>query len=212
MSVRIKFCGLTRADDVAAAVALGADYVGVVFAGGPRNRTLHQATSILRNAAPAERVGVFGAPNATELNHYVSGIPLSVAQLHGDSSPRAVLAARAVGVHQVWAVVPVSNGELGADAAELFQCADAVVLDTRGTTGLGGTGRSFDWAAVAGTIARLQRRAQLVLAGGLNPDNVAAAIGHLKPDIVDVSSGVESASGIKDPILMSRFVEAVRSA
>lgn len=212
MHVRVKFCGLTRADDVEAAVALGCDYVGVIFAGGPRNRTLGQASSIFRNTGSARRVGVFGTPHATELNHYVSTVPLSIAQLHGDPSVRAVMAARAIGVGEVWSVVPVVDGALGDDAEELFQCADAVVLDTKGVNGLGGTGRSFDWAAAAAALSRVERQARLVVAGGLTPDNVADAIAHLRPDVVDVSSGVESAPGVKDPILMSRFVEAVRSA
>ena len=212
MHVRIKFCGLTRAKDVDAAVALGCDYVGVIFAGGPRNRTVSEAASILRHAGSARRVGVFGTPHATELNHYVTAVPLSVAQLHGDSSPRAVIAARAIGVDEVWSVVPVVDGALAGDAEELFQCADAVVLDTRGMNGLGGTGRSFDWSATAAALASVRRQARLVVAGGLTPDNVAEAIARLKPDVVDVSSGVESAPGVKDPILMSRFVEAVRSA
>jgi phosphoribosylanthranilate isomerase len=212
MSVRIKFCGLTRAQDVDRAVELGCDYVGVIFAGGPRNRTLHQAADILRGADPAQRVGVFGTPDATELNHYVSSVPLSVAQLHGDSSPKSVMAARAIGVRQVWSVIPVVGGALSSDAEELFLCADAVVLDTRAANGLGGTGRAFDWAAVAAALETVERRARLVVAGGLTPDNVARAIECLKPDIVDVSSGVESAPGVKDPILMSRFVEAARSA
>lgn len=212
MHVQIKFCGLTRAEDVATAVALGCDYVGVIFAGGPRNRTVDQAADILHDAGSAHRVGVFGAPRAAELSHYVASVPLEVVQLHGDSSPRAVLAARAVGVHKVWAVVPVVDGTPGKDAEELFLCADAVVLDTRGVDGLGGTGRSFDWEAVAAAIAPVRRHARLVVAGGLSPENVARAIEYLKPDIVDVSSGVESAPGVKDPELMSRFVEAARSA
>lgn len=212
MHVEIKFCGLTRARDVEEAVGLGCDYVGVIFAGGPRNQTLHEASHILRDSGSARRVGVFGAPRAAELGHYFSSVPLSVAQLHGDASPGAVLAARAIGVHTVWAVAPVAGGNLGDDVKELFLTADAVVLDTRGIEGLGGTGRAFEWEAVADKIGGLARRAKLVVAGGLTPDNVARAIELLRPDVVDVSSGVESAPGIKDPILMSRFVEAARSA
>lgn len=212
MHVRIKFCGLTRAQDVDAAVALGCDYVGVIFAGGPRNRTLSQAADILRGSKSARRVGVFGSPHATELSHYIAQVPLSVAQLHGDSSTKAIIAARAIGVSEVWAVVPVLDGALGEGAEELFLCADAVVLDTRAANGLGGTGRAFDWAAIANVLGPVRRRARLVVAGGLTPDNVARAIECLKPDVVDVSSGVESAPGVKDPILMSRFVEATRSA
>lgn len=212
MHVHVKFCGLTRARDVDTAVTLGAEYVGVIFAGGPRNTTLHDAARILRAAASVKRVGVFGAPHATELSHYVTTIPLSIAQLHGDSSPKAVIAARAIGVSEVWGVLPVLDGRLADDAAELFQCASAVVLDTGSANGLGGTGRSFDWARIAGVIEGLRGAARLVVAGGLNPDNVADAIRCLRPDVVDVSSGVESAPGVKDPILMSRFVEAARSA
>ncbi|MEO7103559.1 MAG: phosphoribosylanthranilate isomerase [Gemmatimonadaceae bacterium] len=212
MHVQIKVCGLTRAADVAAAAALGFDYVGVIFAGGPRHRTLTEATHILRDAGHASRVGVFGTPHATELSNYVRSVPLSVAQLHGDSSPKAVLAARAVGVHEVWAVVPVVDGKLRHDAEELFQCADAVVLDTRDAEGLGGSGRSFDWGEIGDLLHPMRRQAKLVIAGGLTPDNVARAIELLQPDIVDVSSGVESSTGVKDPKLLSRFIEAARSA
>lgn len=212
MHVRIKFCGLTRATDAETAVQLGGDFLGVIFAGGPRNQTAHQAAHVLRNAGAARRVGVFGSPTAEELLAYIREVPLAVAQLHGDATPRSVMAARAIGANEVWAVVPVGAGALPEHTSELFQCADAVVLDTRAPNGLGGTGRPFDWDAVAQSLNGLERRARLVVAGGLNPDNVAAAIRALRPDVVDVSSGVESAPGVKDPILMSRFVEAARSA
>lgn len=212
MRVQIKVCGLTRPADVAAAAALDVDYVGVIFAGGPRNRTLAEAVHILRESGTAARVGVFGTLSAAELSNYVRTVPLSVAQLHGDSSPRAVLAARAIGVHEVWAVVPVIDSTLRHDVEELFQCADAVVLDTTDVGGLGGTGRSFDWGAAGELLHPMRRHAKLVIAGGLTPDNVARAIELLKPDIVDVSSGVESSTGVKDPKLLSRFIEAARSA
>lgn len=212
MHVRIKFCGLTRARDVETAESLGAEYVGVIFAGGPRNRTLAQAEEIMRVSRSAARVGVFGSEPATALRQYMSGVPLSVAQLHGDSSTKEVLAVRAIGAAEVWGVVPVVGGELSDEAADLFLSADAVVLDTGAANGLGGTGRSFDWNAVAEKLLGMKRTAKLVVAGGLNPDNVDAAIRVLHPDIVDVSSGVESAPGVKDPILMRRFAEAARSA
>jgi phosphoribosylanthranilate isomerase len=93
----------------------------------------------------------------------------------------------------------------------LFQAADAVVLDTAAANGLGGSGELFDWEAVAGQLGAIRRRARMVLAGGLRPDNVALAIRALRPDVVDVSSGVESAPGIKDFELMRRFVDAVGS-
>jgi phosphoribosylanthranilate isomerase len=212
MAVRIKFCGLTRAIDVDAAVRLGCDYVGVIFAGGPRNRTLAEAAEILRGATSVGRVGVFGSPDSAELARFTAGVPLSIAQLHGAASPAAVRAARSAGVREVWAVAAVRDGALADGAGELFQCADAVVLDTGARNGLGGTGRVFDWVAISRTIGKVRGCARLVVAGGLTPDNVAEAIRCLAPDVVDVSSGVESAPGVKDPILMRRFVEAARSA
>jgi phosphoribosylanthranilate isomerase len=212
MHVHVKFCGLTRAEDVETALKLGADYVGVIFAGGPRNTTLSGAADILRGAASMKRVGVFGKPGSSELGRYVLSVPLSVAQLHGDSSPKAIEAARATGVPEVWAVVPVVDGRIPGDSEELFQRASAVVLDTGSRSGLGGTGRAFDWSATARLIEGFRGTARLVVAGGLNPDNVAEAVRTLRPEVVDVSSGVESAPGVKDPILMSRFVEAARSA
>ena len=212
MHVRIKFCGLTRARDVDAAASLGADYVGVIFAGGPRNRSLAEAAAILRPSGDAKRVGVFGAQPASELHRYASEVPLNVAQLHGNSTVKEVLAVRAIGVHEVWAVVPVTGSQLSEHAEALFLTADAVVLDTGAASGLGGTGKSFDWMAVAAKLGNVVRTAKLVLAGGLNDTNVAEAIHILKPDVVDVSSGVESAPGVKDPILMRRFAEAARSA
>ena len=212
MHVRIKFCGLTRACDVESAELLGAEYVGVIFAGGPRRRTLEQASDIMSVSRTATRVGVFGSAGAMELRSYLDGVPLSVVQLHGDASVKEVLAVRAIGASEVWAVVPVVGSDLSDAADSLFLAADAVVLDTGAANGLGGTGRSFDWQAVAGKLESVRRTARLVVAGGLKPENVAEAIRVLRPDVVDVSSGVESSPGVKDPNLMRRFVEAARSA
>ena len=212
MPVRIKFCGLTRAEDVAEAENLGADYVGVIFAGGPRNRSGAEASAILASATNATRVGVFGSRTAEDIMRYVSGVPLSVVQLHRGASVASVAEVRNAGASEVWAVIPVVDGELSDDARELFLSADAVVLDTVGANGLGGTGQSFDWSRVAGRLADIKRTAKLVVAGGLNDGNVQEAIRVLKPDIVDVSSGVESSPGVKDPKLMRRFAEAARSA
>lgn len=207
MAVQIKFCGLTRAVDVAAAESVGATYVGVILAGGLRNRTPEQAAALFQGVTSARRVGVVGAAAAAS----TGAARLDVMQLHGDPDAATVAAARAARVPEIWAVLRIDGAELPESAAELFQQADAVVLDTRSAGGLGGTGRTFDWQAVAARITGMPRTAKLVLAGGLNPENVVEAIRCLRPDIVDVSSGVEVAPGVKDPILMSRFAEAVRS-
>lgn len=212
MAVAIKFCGLTRRADVEAAEALGAEYVGVVFAGGPRRQTVESAEALIEGGR-AQRVGVFlDADGSAPIAHAVERLPITIAQLHADPSTESVQRARAAGAKEVWAVVRVAGDTLPDGAKALFREADAVVLDTASATGMGGTGHRFDWEAIADALTRVPRTARLVLAGGLRPDNVAEAIRVLRPDVVDVSSGVEQSPGIKDVELMRRFVDAARSA
>jgi len=212
MPVQVKFCGLTRPEDVAEAARLGADYAGVVFAGGPRSRTLGQAAALFGDTSVTRRVGVFACAEEGSLRLAVSGVPLDVVQLHGDADESGIAAARAAGASEVWAVVRIEGIYLPVTTERLFQSADAVVLDTKGSTELGGTGRIFDWDAIAAQLLPLRGRARLILAGGLTPGNISRAIRVLRPDVVDVSSGVESAPGVKDHSLMRRFVEAARNA
>lgn len=212
MSSQIKFCGLTRPEDVAAAASLGADYAGIVFAGGPRTRTVDQAAALFAAPTTSRRVGVFAADKPGVMDAVLTAVPLDVVQLHGSSTPASIAAARLAGAREVWAVVQLDATGLPPVAQQLFLCADAVVLDTRGSTGLGGTGQVFDWEAISVQLLSLERRARLIVAGGLTADNVARAIRVLQPAVVDVSSGVESAPGVKDHFLMRRFAEAARSA
>jgi phosphoribosylanthranilate isomerase len=112
----------------------------------------------------------------------------------------------------VWAVAHVTDPAVVDAAAPWFDDGiDAVVLDAAVPGKLGGTGVSLDWAAVAPAVQRLRQRGRVVLAGGLRPENVAAALDVVAVDIVDVSSGVESAPGIKDPERMRAFADAVRT-
>lgn len=212
MAIQIKFCGLTRPEDLAEAAKLAADYAGVVFAGGPRSRTLAQASALFGTGSRTTRVGVFARADEGALRMAIANVPLDVVQLHGDADEGGIRAARAAGAREVWTVVRIEGTHLPADAEQLFLASDAVVLDTMGTAGLGGTGRVFDWEAIAAQLLPLRRGARLVLAGGLTPDNVARAVRVLNPDVVDVSSGVESAPGVKDHSLMRRFSEAARGA
>lgn len=212
MHVQIKFCGLTRPEDVAEAARLGAEYTGVVFAGGPRSRSVEHARTMFTGVAGPRRVGVFGEVTEMALRSAVGTTPLDVVQLHGDTSAAAIALSRASGATAVWAVVAITGRELPPGAEQLFLSADAVVLDTGGANGSGGTGRVFDWVAIAERLAGIERRGMLVLAGGLGPHNVARAISAIRPDVVDVSSGVESAPGIKDHQLMRRFADAARGA
>jgi phosphoribosylanthranilate isomerase len=108
----------------------------------------------------------------------------------------------------VWAAIRIAGAHIPPDAEELFDRADAVVLDARSEKRLGGTGMALPWDDIASDLARDRGSAAVVLAGGLKPDNVATAIRTLAPDVVDVSSGVERSAGVKDPWLMREFYAA----
>ncbi len=212
MAVEIKFCGLTRAADAEYAASLGAAYVGVIFAESPRRVDPGAATAVLAGVRRrASTVGVFGPATVETIVAVASEVGLDVVQLHGDPTPSAVEGVRPKFGGAVWAVVRIADGALPDSAAELLTVADALVLDAKVAGQLGGTGQSFDWGAIAQTLDRRRARARLVLAGGLSPENVADAVRIITPDVVDVSSGVESAPGIKDHARMRAFRDAVRA-
>jgi phosphoribosylanthranilate isomerase len=210
----IKFCGLTRSEDAAFAVELGADYLGVILADSPRRQTPANARAIFDGAtgAPggtARRVGVFGNASAEEVALAARAAGVDVVQLHGDPSPATVELLRQSFAGEIWAAVHVTGA---VPMLELFEAADGIVLDTFNPRMSGGTGQAFDWHAAADSLANGQRPKKLILAGGLRPTNVAAAIKVLRPDVVDVSSGVESSTGKKDHALMRDFARAVAAA
>lgn len=207
----VKFCGLTRVEDAAGGAALGARYLGVIFAGGPRLLAADRAAALFA-AVPGTygRVGVFGSQTPAEIADIARDVGLDAVQLHGDPSAGAVDKVRASFAGEVWAVVRTSGVELPSDLGALFAAADAVVLDARVAGSLGGTGVALDWEALAPRLEGARRGGRLVLAGGLTPDNVGRAALLLAPDVVDVSSGVERAPGIKDATRMRAFVNALR--
>jgi phosphoribosylanthranilate isomerase len=209
VTVEIKFCGLTRPADAVVAASLGASYVGAIFAGGPRAITPGRAAELIEAAgSAARRVGVFGAEHPAEVARAARVAALDVVQLHGDPTADQVARIRDECELTIWAVVRVTSGSAEERIAELDGLADAIVLDSFAPGRLGGTGTTFDWRRAASWARPV--RARLVVAGGLTAHNVSEAIDCLAPDIVDVSSGVESAPGIKDHQRMRAFVEAVR--
>jgi phosphoribosylanthranilate isomerase len=212
----VKFCGLTRAADAREAARLGAAYVGAIFAGGPRHVTAGEAKEIF-NAATAvpggpSAVGVFGADDVDAIAAHAVAAGVEVIQLHGDPRAADVRAMRRRFGARVWAVARADGSVLPEWTEELFHEADAVVLDARVKGKLGGTGVALEWAALADSVAALRGRTPLVLAGGLRPENVADAVRLLAPDVVDVSSGVESSPGIKDHEKMRAFFDAARGS
>lgn len=211
MAVEIKFCGITRARDIAEAAALGAAYVGVIFAGGPRTVDEGTAATILaRTRAGTRRVGVFGEVSSGSIASVSRKAGLDIIQLHGHPTPQQIADLRDESGLEVWAVVRVDRGALPGEYTSLREVADAIVLDANVPGRLGGTGVSIDWTATAAALARSGRPSRLVLAGGLTPENVVEAIAVLNPDVVDVSSGVEVTAGIKDSLKMRDFAGAVR--
>ena len=209
--VDLKFCGMTREADVEFAVSLGSAYVGVILAESPRRLEAAGARAVLAPArGRARAVGVFGPADVETIATVAADAALDIVQLHGDPSAGMVERIRPFFGGEVWAVIRIAGAEMPDQAAALMSVADAVVLDAKVSGKLGGTGTSFDWDGVARTLDRHRVRSRIVLAGGLHQDNVAQAVRIVAPDIVDVSSGVESAPGIKDHARMRAFGDAVR--
>lgn len=205
---RIKFCGLTRRDDALAAAALGVDAIGLIFAASSR-RCLSPATAqAIATALPpmVSRVGLFQDTDATSIRAVLAAVELDILQFHGDES-----AAFCAQFGKRW-LKAVPMGVL-TDAVDLQRylaehvAAAGFVFDSHGANRPGGSGEPFDWRRLPATLAR-----PLVLAGGLTASNVASAIRQLRPFAVDVSSGIESAPGVKDHAKMRLFVAEVRRA
>ena len=215
MVAEIKFCGLTRAEDARHAVALGASYVGVIFAGGPRSLTPARAREVLADVpGRVMRVGVFADQSPGEIAAAAFEASLGVVQLHGDSDPSRIARIRDEFTGEVWPVLRLASAELPAGAAELAEMGDRVLLDAFVAGALGGTGVALPWTQLSASISQLRAATRIVLAGGLRPENVGQAILVLGPDVVDVSSGVEQAGlpGVKDHDRMRAFRDAVVQA
>lgn len=189
------------------AASLGAMYAGVIFAGGPRLLAPDRARTVLAAARGSSKVGVFGAQPAAAIVEIARDVGLDVVQLHGDPSPDDVEAVRARFDGEVWAVVRCAGADVPEPTRVLFEAAHAVVLDAKVPGQLGGTGVTVAWHQLRDILAPW-RVGALVLAGGLTPGNVAEAVRALAPDVVDVSSGVEVAPGVKDHERMRAFKRA----
>lgn len=198
----VKVCGLTRADDARAAHAAGADWIGVVLSGeGPRRIAPETALAIAR-ATPLPAVAVLVSPTPAEALALASAAGCVRVQLHRVDAAQwpadfPLPASFAVPVH--------ADGRL---AGELPDARHLVLLDAAHPTLAGGTGRRVPWQAAMALAARRD----VMLAGGLDADVVAEAIGQVLPFGVDASSGLESAPGVKDAARIHAFVRAVREA
>lgn len=215
MTVAIKFCGLSRPTDTLCAAGLGANYVGVVFAESPRRVTVETALAVRETLGDEldrpQLVGVFGGDDPERIVTAARMARLDVIQLHADPDAEAVHRIRQGFAGEVWAAVRVSN-LLPENFAAISAAADAVLLDRLSADALGGSSRQFDWVRIANELRTRRGAARVVVGGGLTAENVSEAIRALSPDIVDVSSGVERAPGVKDQAKMRAFAEAVRAS
>lgn len=210
----IKFCGLTRPEDAAFAAELGATHVGVIFAPSGRKISFATARKVFDAAGPElQHVGVFADSSAEDIAAVAKEVKLDVVQLHQEIDDGFIDTLRHSFAGDIWPVIGVENPRKAIEQVERVPLrSNGIVLDTAIKGKSGGTGKTFDWAALSPLMAEEPRVTALILAGGLTPRNVVTAIAAFGPDIVDVSSGVESAPGVKDHNLMRAFAEAVHSA
>ena len=202
MKPRVKICGITRIEDARLAVDLGASVLGFVFwPESPRFIPPEAARDIVE-AVPPEVVcvGVFVDQDAGYVRRTSGEVPLGAVQLHGDESMEFAAGL----MTPVIKAVPIRDG-FDAASLDLLPSTITVLLDAHDPSRRGGTGRTIDWQLAK----EAARRRPIVLAGGLTPENVAAAVDAVAPYAVDVSSGVESAPGIKDPDKMTAFFKAL---
>ena len=203
---RIKFCGLTRPQDVRLAVELGVDYVGLVFAAGSPRRLLHEAARSLRALVPEEIAVVALVMDSArdEVETIIDVLRPDLLQFHGGEDDEFC---SSFGVPFLKAVAMGADVADAGAAASLFPSAYGLLLDGHAPGEAGGSGQQFDWSRTPdGTQTRF------LLAGGLSADNVGLAIRTARPWGVDVSSGIEQAPGIKDGGKMRFFVEESRRA
>lgn len=202
MAIEVKICGLTNLDDARAAVDAGADYIGfVLHQASPRAIKMEALPGLLNSMPPARAVAVVVNLERRVIDWIVGRCALYAIQFHGNESPEI---GQGLDV-KVWRAVSFCEGAWAPDP-ETWPGADRLVVDASDPKRYGGSGELADWGAAAG----LSVKRKVMLAGGLNPANVAAAVRAVRPAGVDVASGVESAPGKKDHAAVRRFIEAVR--
>jgi phosphoribosylanthranilate isomerase len=212
---RIKICGLTRAEDVAAAVTAGADAIGFVFYDkSPRYVTASAAAELIRTVPPfISTVGLFVNASAEEVSAVLEQAPLSLLQFHGDETPEQCAAIAQAVKRPFMRAARIGSSTTPEDLLEWEQdyrsaspFFTGLLLDTL-VEQYGGSGKVFDWSLIPKELAP-----RVVLSGGLSVQNAIDAVQRVRPHAVDISSGVEQAKGIKDAAKIAAFISAVHLA
>ena len=215
MSLWVKICANTSLEDALFAANSGANAVGFVFAPSPRRVTVDQVAAITPYLPTSiEKIGVFVDTGFRDLASAIRIAGLTGVQLHSGIAPEVPAHLRAKLGPQLRILRVVHFGPAAATEAAEFAgdpAVDAVLIDSRTATALGGTGIAFDWDLASQTIFQGANQRKLIAAGGLSPANVAEAIARLRPWGVDVASGVEASPGRKDPARVRAFLANARA-
>lgn len=204
---RIKICGITRREDALAAVEAGADALGFMFYRASKRAITPEASAVIVRELPdsVRKVGVFVDADPSEIRRTVEVSGIDTLQFHGAESPQFCRQFQPLSIWKAFRIRSRASLEILSGFREV----DAWLLDSYVAGEMGGTGLTFNWSLAA--EANTQGR-PIILAGGLTPENVGAAVRQVRPFAVDVSSGVETAPGVKDPKRIRAFVAAARLA
>ena len=208
----IKVCGLTTAEQAVDVEKAGADLIGLVFAFSPRQISEESAAEVVTALTTSKSVGVFVDNTPDEINRIAETTGLSMAQLHGEEKPEIVKKLRIPCIKAFRVAGPGFIDEVSGWIAKCGKMRpEAILLDAFSPVAAGGTGETFNWEYVSRAVAsgEMDDMPPMILAGGLNPANVADAITTLNPWGVDCSSGVESRPGVKDIDKVRQFIANV---
>jgi phosphoribosylanthranilate isomerase len=214
----VKICATTNLNDAQASLTAGADALGFIFAASTRRIEIDQAVEIIANLTEEiEKIGIFVNQTPAQVAEIAEHAGLTGVQLHGDEPAdqmqqyRQALGQRKI-IKTLQARELLKSSESLQGYLQMRQSIDAILLDAGSPSQRGGTGQTFDWIAAAPIVARVRAQMPVIVAGGLNPENVGEAIRLFAPWGVDVVSGVEREVGQKDEAKLRSFVGAVRQA
>lgn len=209
-NTKVKICGLTEPNSLTAAIEAGADFIGLVFYEPSPRHVEIEVAKYLSNFIP-ENIGVVGLfvnPTDEYLTQVLNDVPLTMIQLHGDETPARVSEVKEKFQLPIMKAIPISDKCDLTSAALYEDHADWLLFDAKGEALPGGNGIAFDWII----LKDYKGTKPWMLAGGLNPDNIKDALFLITPNAVDISSGVESATGIKDSDKIRSFIFAAKQA
>lgn len=203
--VRVKICGITNREDALSAVAAGVDALGFIFTQSPRRISPEKAARIIAELPPFVRsVGVFVNEDPSRIQEIIAGCGLDLVQLHGEESPEICLDL----MPRVIKAFRIREEKDIRAMTEYRGKVRAVLLDTFQEDRAGGTGRTFDWSWA---VKAKETGLPLILAGGLGPENILAALKTVRPYAVDINSAVEERPGKKDPRLVKKLMNEIRA-